>query len=95
MMMTTDVTPVSTDRFVYDPERRVFSAFASDLPAFARVFDDACDVGLSLVSARTGRAVPVTVDGTERDAEGDLLSWTLRPVAAADRGLFAVVVFND
>lgn len=42
--------PVSTDRFHWQPERRLFVGEYSDLNGLGRVYDDACDLGLTLVS---------------------------------------------
>lgn len=68
--------PVSTDRFTYLPADGLFVIEASDLgPDFrlGRVYDDACDVGFTLVSARTGDRRVFTSVGERRDDDGDLL----------------------
>lgn len=88
-------TPVSTDRFTWLPGERLFVAEASDLPEMSRVFDDACDVGYCLVSAKTQKCMVVAVDDEIRDSENELVCWVLRPVARAKRNLFAVRVYND
>lgn len=49
-------SPISTSLFHY--EDGLFTAEASDLPRDFRlgpIYDDACDVGFTLVSARTGK----------------------------------------
>lgn len=88
--------PVSTNRFTYHSGTATFVAEASDLgrDPFGRVWDDACDIGLTLVSARTGAQVVFAVAGEARDGEGDLLYWDLLP---ADRNAPAlkVRVYND
>lgn len=88
--------PVSSARFTWVPGDRLFVADASDLPRelFGRVYDDACDVGLTLVSAKTGEEIVFAVDREKRDGEGDLLYWTLAPADGRDRG-FKVRIFND
>ena len=88
-------SPVSTDRFTYVAEVREFVAEASSLPPFRRVWDDACDEGLTLISARTGREVVCAVVDLMRDDEGELTGWTLRPADPTDSGLFTVRIFND
>lgn len=90
---------ISTDRFTYHPADRAFTAEASELGGLrlGRVYPDACDVGFTLVSARTGRAVRVILAHTERDREGDTL-WTDFAPAPEDRkaaGFDRVRVFND
>jgi hypothetical protein len=90
---------ISTDLLTWCPEERIFVAEVSCLPVSpGRVYDDACDVGFTLESARTGRKVVVAEERTERDAEGEILFVDLVPVDA--RGPvrspeFRVRVFND
>lgn len=74
-------SPVSTRHFTNVPAENVLVAEMSDLGVpFGRVFDDACDEGLTLVSHRTGREVVYAIQEEKRDAEGDLLYWELAPV---------------
>lgn len=87
--------PVSTERFTYSAAERLLVAEASDLPPFGRVYDDACDEGLTLISHRTGAEVVYGVEHIERDADNDLLYWELRPASRRDAGLPTVRVFND
>lgn len=68
---------VQADRFTWTG--KVGVAEASDLPAFGRVYDDACDVGLTVVSTRTGREVVFVVEHTARDNDGDVIEWVLIP----------------
>ncbi len=80
--------PVSTARFTYVPGDRLFVAEASDFAGgpFGRVYDDACDEGLTLVSARTGRQVVFAVTHIEVDRrEGELLYWDLEPAPGQAR----------
>ena len=86
---------VSTDRLTFCREEWLLVAEMSDLPGFGRVWDDACDEGLTLVSHRTGREVVYAVNHIERDDEGDLLYWDLRPVDHRDNSLPTLRVFND
>lgn len=89
--------PISTSRFTYDKRNNRFIACASDLgPApFGRVFDDACDEGLTLVSARTGHEVVFVVQHEGRNADGELTYWELSPAAPADRACGDIVLYND
>lgn len=87
-------SPISTSAFTYVEGK--FVAEASSLPPFGRVWDDACDTGLTLISARTGREVVCAVEREERDGDGDLLWEELVPVhSSGARGAFTVRVFND
>ncbi len=74
-------TRVSTRRFTY--HEGVFTAELSDLGRdfrFGRVYDDACDVGLTLVSHATGREVVFAIENEMRGDEGDVLWIDLAPV---------------
>jgi hypothetical protein len=64
---------------------------------FGRVYDDACDVGLTFRSHRTGREVVYVVENEKRDSEGDLLYWDLGPADLRDRrtGVPTIRIFND
>lgn len=91
---------VSTDRFTYNARDKRFSAEISDLGrgfTFGRVYDDACDVGLTLVSARTGRTMVFSVLDEERDREGELQCWVLRSVQGASGALgeYSMTLYND
>ena len=91
--------PVSTDRFSFNLNDRVFTAELSDLGRdfrFGRVYDDACDVGLTLVSTRTGRRVVFAIENEIRDREGELQYIELRPASRFESDdLPAVRLFND
>jgi hypothetical protein len=78
--------PVSTARFTRT-DLREYVAEASDLGRnpFGRVYDDACDIGLTLVHERTGRQLVLYVHDEHRDAEGELQWWELRPVPRRDQ----------
>ena len=91
-MTTLRPTPVSTDRFSYDPATRSFSAEISELRInFGRVYDDAVDEGFTMVSTKTGREIVFVVEHVEYDPEGDLRWWTLRSLTDN----FTATVFND
>jgi hypothetical protein len=76
--------PVSSRQFSWHGPRRFgdegeYVGEISSTNGFGRVYDDAADEGLTLVSARTGQEVVFVVDHTERDRDGDVLFWLLRP----------------
>jgi len=91
-------SPVSTRFFTWCNDIRTFVAEASSLPVkFGRVYADACDEGLTLVSARTGREVVFVIDEIGHDEDDDLTHWDLvvapgQPGANPD---CRVRVFND
>lgn len=88
----------SSNSFHFNKNDNVMSVEASDLarPMMRQIYADACDLGFTVISARTGREEDFRVCDETRDNENDLLYWTLEPV---DRNLrntgLKVVVFND
>lgn len=90
-------TPVSSDLFSLHLGREtLFVAELSDLGrGLERVYDDAADVGLTLVSARTGREVVCRVAREERDREGELVMTVLEPADPKERRLFSVCLLAD
>lgn len=95
-------TPISTSRFTWSPSDRMFVTEESSLgPDFrpGPVFDDACDIGITLVSHRTGKQIVCALVGEERDREGELVATVYAPVTptgARDREHpFTVHVLND
>jgi hypothetical protein len=95
----TVLTPArtSTRQLSWQAADRVYAGEISSTNGLGRVFDDACDEGLTLVSARTGREMVFMVDHVTRDEEdGTILVWTLIPVNRADRQLVtSIQLFND
>jgi hypothetical protein len=98
--------PVSSSRFSWNSEHGEFVAEASDLyrasggitghtNLFERVYDDACDVGLTIVSAVTGREVVFAVYREVRDPEGEIVCWELEPAEYPNRGLCRARIYND
>jgi hypothetical protein len=90
---------VSTAQFTWMKEEKMLVTEMSDLQVdFGRVFDDACDVGLTLKSHRTNREVVFAVFAIYRDSvESEITHWDLRPVDAAGRVTFdcTLRIFND
>lgn len=95
--MTLLATPplATTNLSWYAPERR-YTAEASELRGLrvGRVYDDACDEGLTLIG-RNGEEVPLVLSH-EETRDGDLLWTDFTPVRPTDRRLFAGLrIFND
>lgn len=91
-------TPISSDRFTYDAGSFMFVIEASRLHGLSlgRVYDDACDVGLTLVSARSGHEIVFAVSEETRDADGDLIATILRPVRGNRNNLpLTIHILND
>jgi hypothetical protein len=59
-----------------------------------RIYDDACDEGFTIISEKTGKGAVFALLTTERDREGDLVSWTFKCVTPGLTHLKAVI-YND
>ena len=95
--MLLKTSPISTARFDYNGSG-LFLADASDfgpngLPV-GRVYDDAIDLGFTLVSSKTGREVVLVHAETVRNADGDVLYDAFVPAEPGSPNV-AVHVFND
>ena len=86
--------PVSTRQFSWHGQEFEYVGEMSSTNGFGQVYDDACDEGLTLVSARTGQEVVFVVDHVERDADGDVRFWLLRPVGRSERPLNQPTIFQ-
>lgn len=88
---------ISTRPFMYSPSDNTFVACASDLRGFrlGRIYDDACDVGFTLISQRTGREIVFALAHEERDRDGDLRWEDFRPVNRNEWGAGTVRIYND
>lgn len=75
-----------------------FVAEISDLGTFfqfGRVYDDACDQGLTLVSEWSGDEIVFAIHEEMTDNEGDILGWKLKPVPESHRRHLSITIFND
>lgn len=85
LMRLAPALTVSSDRFTFHKQSGILSAEASDfydLPrAFEqRIYDDACDIGVHVRSARTGNIETFYFEKEVRDAENELIGWVYRPL---------------
>lgn len=58
-------------------------------PVFGRVYDDACDEGITLVSERTGQHIVFVVDDIDYygpEHEREIGGWRLKPAPEGVRG---------
>jgi hypothetical protein len=85
-------TPVS--QFHWTPGNPgTFVSEISSTHGFGRVYDDACDEGLTLVLP-CGREIVFVIDKTIR-GEGETKGWELIPVDVAKQAHARMVLFND
>lgn len=95
MNKTLRPNPTSSRQFNWNGETDTYSAEMSELGGFGRVYEDACDEGLTIVSALTGTEVVFAVDHTET-RDGEVVAWHLVPVTPVGTGrTVKVVVWND
>ena len=85
---------VSSDRFTWVRESRVFVAEASDFKGLriAR--------GFTMVSSKTGKFVDFELDCVNRDLENEVTGWTYRPTQLSIAALPSLAgvrceIFND
>lgn len=88
--------PISSERFEYSGKLACFLADVSDLGSdfkTGRVYDDACDEGFTIISARTGKEVVFALDQVDKD-EDDILAWRFKCAIPEFKHITAVI-FND
>lgn len=94
----------SSNRFTWNG--RTISTEASDLQPFnagsmfAPIYDDACDVGFQIVSEKSSQVTTFYLNHVQRDAEGDIQMWVLRPIPETERAMpqlkgAVINIFND
>jgi hypothetical protein len=76
--------------FSYDPVDKEFRAEASDLGNrhLQRFYDDACDVGFSIKSSRTGNVVDYVMTDVTYHLDGEdreIFCWKYTPSAESER----------
>jgi len=99
-----NLDPVNMSHFTYLREKNLLVTEISDLPkgAIARLYPDACDVGLAVRSPRSGQVVTFAQARVLRHPsghveEGDLIGWVFEPVGRIPAHIAAlrIHVFND
>jgi len=86
--------PINSSKFSFS--KGVFIAEASTLKGLklGRVYDDACDMGFTIISEKTGKGAVFAQVEDSRDGEGDLISINFVCVTPGLTNLKAVI-FND
>jgi hypothetical protein len=88
-------TPLHSSKFTFS--KNTFISELSDLgpsARFERVYDDACDIGFSIVSEKTGNHAVFALNRYETDGENDLIAIHFSCVTPGLKNLKAVL-FND
>lgn len=92
----------STERFTHNKGAKMFVAEISDLGGnvFGQIYPDARDLGIILVSDKTGAETKWAMSREMRNWEGDLDGWVLIPIAETLRKTpallgYEVHILND
>lgn len=87
-------TPIHSTAFTFS--KSTFVAEMSDLgnPLMGRVYDDACDIGFSVISAKTGKHAVFAFESTDRDGEGEAVGFRFTCVTPGLKHLRALLI-ND
>lgn len=92
----------STAKFTWSKDTQTFVAEISDLSddVFGQIYPDACDLGIILVSEKTGAESKWFIDSKLRNDDGELTGWRLLPTPEARRNFPAlkqceVIILND
>lgn len=87
--------PISSKDFSF--KKNMFSAEASEIGRkimnLGRVYDDAADLGFTIISEKTGKGAVFAVSHVLED-EGDVLAWEFVCVTPGLKHLKAVI-YND
>lgn len=94
---------ISTKQFYWDKTNTIFSAEISDLHGqnlFNRVFADACDVGFSLLSAKTGNVSDWKLVDVTKNYDDEITDWVFYPTLETVRRFptlsnAKLIVIND
>lgn len=87
-MAQLEVTRYSSEGISHSAHRGILVCEASDigLRRFEPLYDDACDVGISLINPRTGNVTRWFLSETLKDpVEGETLGWVLKPTTETIR----------
>jgi hypothetical protein len=88
---------VSSSKFTY--HQGTFVCEDSDfgkvglIDRLGQVYDDACDLGFTIVSQKTGREVVFAQDGEDR-RDGEVMGWRFVCVTPGHKNLKALII-ND
>jgi hypothetical protein len=87
---------LSTKQMTYNSETRVFTTELSTIQhEFKQIYPDACDIGFTLISERTGREIDF-VECSRETLLGELAWIDFRPARRQDLSLnIRVRAFND
>ena len=74
------MTTVSTRRFTINTQEKIMACEMSEIGGFVRIYEDACDDGIRLVSHVTGVETRWDVHSFNKSSDGEVNFWNLRAV---------------
>jgi len=83
---------INTNKFFWSPASGLFSQDVSSLTrgptenVFHRLYEDACDQGITLISDKTGQEAVYFVDSVDEEY-GEIQGWNLLPTPETVRKL--------
>ena len=88
-----DIPALNLKAFDWDRENNSLTAEVSCLEGFAirRLFNDACDMGIAILSP-SGVTKRFNLVGTDEDGEGEVQGWHFNPVDGIGP---SVLIIND
>lgn len=93
---------LSTSQLYYDAVSNCLSADMAELEhqgfRWEQVYPDAIDLGVTLVSHITGKEIKFVVCEEERNGDGDLIKWRLKPVKTHNDprvDSMRIIIYND
>ena len=97
--MKLEIDQISTDDLTWWPKDRQFSGYISDVSRQGfmpqrPIWDDSCDVGFELKSAKTGKVVIFALEKIDED-EGDIHGWWFVGHPFHEFGEIKVLLIND
>jgi hypothetical protein len=96
MLLKPNLVPATA--LTWDPSERRYRGEISSIGGFSRVWDDACDEGLTLVSRHDGSELVFVVSHVEISPDLELTWWDLVPLTTVTHGktpAFTVRIYND
>jgi hypothetical protein len=101
--MQLETRTVLSSKFTHLPESKTLVAEVSDLPrdiALLPLYDDACDLGITLRNSRTANTTRWAFRNDLLAADGEFLGWSLVPCSESIRRNpslhgYTMSIFND
>jgi len=92
----------NTKLFAVDPVSKALTVDISELPndVFVRIYPDACDVGIRVLSDKTGKVSEWVQSNEQRDNENELMFYEFVPTPKSLREFpklagWKIITFND